>query len=59
MRITGFQTATRARNAVIPMKKGSKFYGDIAERLRIILTETLQLMAHNAPESEVKKDGND
>ena len=40
-------------------ENSSKFYGDIAERLRIILTETLQLMTHNAPESEVKTDGND
>ena len=40
-------------------ENGSKFYGDIAERLRIILTETLQLMTHTAPESKVKADGND
>ena len=40
-------------------ENGSKFYGDIAERLKIILTETLQLMTHNTPESEVKADGND
>ena len=40
-------------------ENGSKFYGDIADRLRIILTETLQLMTHTAPEREVKKDGND
>lgn len=36
-----------------------KFFRDIADRLRIILTETLQLMTHTAPESEAKKDGND
>ena len=40
-------------------EKSKKFYGDIAVRLKIILTETLQLLTHSDVNNEVKTDGDD